>query len=184
MKRLYTKTRQYLHRIRSLCISYTHTKYAERVLYSISFLESFIFPIPPDVLLLPMVFARKAYAFRYALGATLASVLGGSVGYAIGFFFFTSIGQWIIDMYSLQTIYNSAHTWFQQYGVITMLIAGLTPVPYKLATILAGVFVFNFPLFLIASCIARGIRFFVIALLPHITVLKKSKKILVCFFFL
>ena len=179
MKQLYLKIHQYLDRLRSLCISYTHTKYAELVLYSIAFLESFIFPIPPDVMLLPMVFARITYSFRYAFGSTCASVLGGSIGYAIGFFFFSSIGMWIIDMYSLHAIYASAEVWFQTYGVLTMLIAGITPLPYKLATILAGMFHFSFSLFLITSFLGRGMRFFFIALLPyirHTSIFEKIKK--------
>ncbi|MDE7469625.1 MAG: DedA family protein [Desulfovibrionaceae bacterium] len=176
MIHLYTRTREWFHKIRSLCISYTHTQYAELVLYSIAFAESFIFPIPPDIVLIPMVFARKSYAFRYALGTTIASVLGGSIGYGIGFFFFSSLGMWIIDTYSLHAIYESAHMWFEKYGILTMLVAGITPLPYKLATILAGVFTFSFPLFLVTSFIGRGIRFFIIAFLPHVSIVKKIQK--------
>lgn len=174
---MYSTIKTWLITLRNLCISYTHTKYAELILYCVSFIESFIFPIPPDILLLPMSFARPSYSFRYAFGATISSVLGGAIGYAIGFFFFASIGLWIIQIYSLQSIYESAKILFEQYGVITMLIAGITPIPYKLATILAGMFVFNFPLFLITSFIGRGIRFFAIALLPHIADTTLGRKI-------
>lgn len=177
VKKMYIWIQYLFRRLREICISYTHTVYAEPVLYAIAFFESFIFPIPPDILLLPMVFARTSYAFRYAFGATMASVLGGAIGYAIGMFFFSSIGNWIIEVYSLHSVYETARLWFEQYGVLTMLVAGITPIPYKLATILAGMFVFNPMLFIVSSLIGRGMRFFAIAFLPYIAHIPFVKKI-------
>ena len=105
----------------------------------ISFLESSLFPIPPDVMLVPMVLANKAKAFRIALVCTVCSVLGGLLGYAIGYYFFETIGEWVVKTYGLQSGLAAFRAGFEEYGIWIILIKGLTPIPYKLVTIASGV---------------------------------------------
>ena len=131
----------------------------------ISFIESSVFPIPPDTLLIPMVFAKPALAWRYALICTITSVLGGIADYAIGYYLFDTIGQPIIAFYGLDTAFDSFKQRYNDGGVWIVLIAGLTPFPYKVITIASGVTGLNFAVFLLASITARGLRFFIVAAL-------------------
>ena len=131
----------------------------------ISFSESSIFPIPPDVILIPMIIAKRVKAFSYAFICTISSVIGGIVGYLIGFFFFNSIGLLIINYYSLHDQFTNFEKYYQIYGVWIVLGAGFTPFPFKFITIASGFFGFNIFLFTFASLIARGFRFYLIAFL-------------------
>lgn len=131
----------------------------------ISFLESSIFPIPPDVLLVPLILADRRRAFRIAAICSIASVIGGWVGYAIGYSLFEVVGQRIIDLYGLQASFAAFRDTFNEYGLWIILGKGLTPFPYKLITITAGVTHFDFWLFTIASIITRAGRFFLVAVL-------------------
>lgn len=158
--------RHYWNIVKEKILQYTESRFAEPILYGIAFTESFIFPIPPDILLIPMVLLQEKKAWRYALGCTVFSVLGGTIGYAIGAFAMQFVGDYIIHMYNLEALYTSTVVWFQQYGVLAILIAGFTPIPYKLCTVICGVLHFSLPLFIITSCIARGMRFFLLAMLP------------------
>jgi len=126
----------------------------------VSFAESSFFPIPPDVMLIPMVLARPDRAWWIATVCTLSSVLGGVLGYAIGYFLFATVGQVIIDFYHLQAGFESYREMFAEYGLWIILIKGLTPIPYKLITIASGVFKFDFLVFMLASIATRGMRFF------------------------
>jgi membrane protein YqaA with SNARE-associated domain len=134
-------------------------------LFGIAFAEASFFPVPPDALLIPMALARPQRAFWFALICTSGSVLGGALGYAIGFFVFTRLAQPIVDFYHYQAAFAAFQQKFAQYGVWVILIKGLTPIPYKIVTIAAGAASFNFPLFMTASVITRGGRFFLLALL-------------------
>src|SRR6195256_2147465 len=104
----------------------------------LSFPERSIFPIPPEVMLIPMVLANRAKAFRIALVCTVCSVLGGLLGYAIGYYFFETIGDWVVKTYGLQSGLATFRAGFEQYGIWIILIKGLTPIPYKLVTIASG----------------------------------------------
>ena len=125
----------------------------------ISFVESSFFPIPPDVLLLPLCLANRQKAFLYASVCTGASILGGLLGYGIGFYFFDTLGLPIIEFYGAAGKYDLFQEWYRAYGSIMVVVAGFTPIPYKVITISAGVFKFPIIEFLVLSIASRGLRF-------------------------
>ena len=131
----------------------------------ISFAESSFFPIPPDILLIPLCLSAPKRAFRYASLCTAASVSGGMFGYAIGLLFFETVGQQIVNFYNLNGFFETVRGFYAEYTAGAVIIAGFTPIPYKVFTILAGVVQVNFPLFVVASIIGRGGRFFLVAAL-------------------
>ena len=131
----------------------------------VSFAESSFFPIPPDVMLIPMVLANRTKAFRIALVCTVASVLGGLLGYAIGYYFFETLGEWVVRTYGLQQSLEAFRHGFGEYGTWIILIKGLTPIPYKLVTIASGAAHFDLFTFVWASIVTRGLRFFLLAAL-------------------
>ena len=131
----------------------------------VSFLESSFFPIPPDVMLIPMVLANRAKAFVIATVCTVTSVLGGLLGYAIGYYFFETLGEWVVQTYGLQSGLAAFRAGFEQYGIWIILIKGLTPIPYKLVTIASGAAHFDLFTFVWASIVTRGLRFFIVAAL-------------------
>jgi membrane protein YqaA with SNARE-associated domain len=138
-------------------------RHANRSLAVVSFCESSFFPIPPDVMLVPMVLARRDQAYLIASVCTLASLAGGIFGYVIGYFLFDTVGQWLIDVYHLGSRMEGLRLLYEDWGDLVILIAGVTPIPFKLVTIASGFFQFNFLLFVILAAIARGARFFAIA---------------------
>lgn len=144
-------------------------KSSRSILGFISFIESFIFPIPPDVLIIPMTIAKKKEWFRIALIATIFSVLGACLGYLIGFIFFNEIGVRIFELYGVDNTSFLKDKVSSEGGVIAwvtlLAIAGFTPVPFKLLTITSGFVNFNIFYFVIISAITRGSRFFIIAFL-------------------
>jgi len=142
-------------------------KNAKWYLILISFAESSFFPIPPDILLIPMALASKAKALFYAFICTLFSVLGGILGYAIGYFFFNSVGIYIVELYHLENSFNIFEDYYKEFGILIVLGAGITPFPYKFITIASGVFGLNIFLFIIVSIIGRGLRFYLIAILLY-----------------
>ena len=142
-------------------------KNAKWYLSLISFAESSFFPIPPDILLIPMALASKARALFYAFMCTLFSVLGGILGYVIGYFFYNSVGIYIVDFYHLENSFNIFESYYKEFGILIVLGAGITPFPYKFITIASGVFGLNIFLFIIISIIGRGLRFYLIAILLY-----------------
>jgi membrane protein YqaA with SNARE-associated domain len=140
-------------------------RHATSVLAVISFIESSVFPIPPDVLLIPMVLADRARAWRIALVCTVASVLGAMLGYAIGVFLFDQIGRPLLEFYGYSDKFDEFRALYNEWGSWVVFVAGLTPFPYKVITILSGVTRLDLAIFVIASIFARGIRFFVVAAL-------------------
>ncbi len=134
-------------------------------LFAIAFAEASFFPIPPDALLIPLALAKPARALRFAAVATLGSVLGGAFGYLIGYLLFAKLAQPIIHFYHYEAAFAAFQHKFAEYGVAIILIKGLTPIPYKIVTIAAGAAAFNFPVFMAASLVTRGGRFFVEAVL-------------------
>ncbi len=143
-------------------------RYACQSLGIISFCEAIFFPVPPDLLLLPMGLADRAKVFRFALICLLASITGGIVGYGVGHFFMEKIGWTIIHFYHLETQFATLQLWYQKYSVWAIALAGLTPVPYKLCTLSAGAFGLNLPLFILVSFASRGLRFYLIATLLYL----------------
>ena len=137
------------------------------VLSGVSFAESSFFPIPPDVMLIPMILAQRAKAWLIAGVCTIASVIGGFFGYAIGFFLFETIGKWVIDLYGLQGGFAQFQEQFNKWGLWIILIKGMTPIPYKLVTIASGAAHFNLAIFAAASLVTRGLRFYLVATLLY-----------------
>jgi membrane protein YqaA with SNARE-associated domain len=136
---------------------------APTALFWVSFIESSFFPIPPDVMLVPMVLARRLKAWTYASIATIGSVIGGVAGYAIGYFFFEAIGLPILRLYGKDGSFDTFAHWFNEWGVLILIVKGMTPFPYKVLTITAGVTHMPLVPFMLASIVARAMRFYLIA---------------------
>jgi membrane protein YqaA with SNARE-associated domain len=145
-------------------LSWSKHRHAGKYLAVLSFAESSFFPIPPDVMLAPMALARPEKAWRLALLTTVASVLGGMLGYGIGYFMFDSIAPWLQESRYWEK-YLMAENWFQEWGVWAVFIAGFSPIPYKVFTIAAGALQMVFLPFVLASTVGRGARFFLVAML-------------------
>jgi membrane protein YqaA with SNARE-associated domain len=137
------------------------------VLAAIAFIESSVFPIPPDVLLIPMVLAARDRAWRYAAICTIASVLGGMLGYAIGAGLYEGVGKPILEFYGYAEKFGDFTARYNEYGGWIVFIAGVTPFPYKVITIASGVTELDLGTFTVASVLARGLRFFIVAALLY-----------------
>ena len=146
-------------------IKLARTKHAKLVLALTSFFEAIVFPIPPDLILIPMSFANKNLSLLYSTIATASSVLGGTVGYLIGYLLWNEIGDHIISIYGNSNTLNDFSKFYNEYGYIMILIAGITPFPYKIVTIISGAMLLPFWSFVIFSIISRGLRFFSIGIL-------------------
>jgi membrane protein YqaA with SNARE-associated domain len=140
-------------------------RHAVWALGGVSFAESSFFPIPPDVLLVPMVLANRERAYALAAWCTLTSVVGGVLGYAIGLFLYDSVGLWIMSLYGHVDAINAFRQAYTEWGAAIILLKGLTPIPYKIVTIASGFAGYDFFLFILLSAITRGARFFIVATL-------------------
>ena len=138
-------------------------KCAIPVLFFISFIESSFFPIPPDVLLMAICFSRPKRWFQAAMWCTIASVLGGVFGWYIGWGLWEVVGQPIVKFYHGEAIMEQVKNLYTAWGFWAVLIAAITPIPYKVFTIASGVFAFSLPQLIVASVIGRGFRFFLVA---------------------
>jgi membrane protein YqaA with SNARE-associated domain len=138
-------------------------KHASWALAAVSFIESSVFPIPPDVLLIPMVLADRRKAWMLAAIATTSSVAGGFLGYAIGYYLFDALGQPILEFYHVMDKYDALKHSFDEYGAWIIIAKGMTPIPYKLITIASGALHFDLATFTIASVVSRAMRFFLVA---------------------
>jgi membrane protein YqaA with SNARE-associated domain len=154
-----------LRRIYDWCIAAAYKPYAMWLMGAVSFVESSFFPIPPDVMLIPMSLARPQRAWIYAALCTLTSVAGGVLGYAIGALLYDSVGQWLMTLYHLDGKIEAFRKGYDEWGSLIILLKGLTPIPYKLVTITSGFAGYNLGLFIVLSLIARGGRFFLTAFL-------------------
>jgi membrane protein YqaA with SNARE-associated domain len=152
-----------LRRIYDWCVAAADKPYALWILGAVSFAESSFFPVPPDVMLVPMSLARPKKAWLYALVCTVTSVLGGVAGYAIGALLYDSLGQWLIQLYGLGDKVDGFRAAYAEWGALIIIGKGLTPIPYKLVTIVSGLLGYNFFLFMVLSVITRGARFFLLA---------------------
>lgn len=148
-------------------MSLAESRYALWALAAVAFVESSFFPIPPDVLLIPMIIAAPRKAFLFAAIATVASVLGGLFGYFIGYALFDTIGQLILEFYGKAAYFEEFRTRYNEWGAWAVLIAGVTPFPFKVITIASGVTALNLPVFIVASIVARALRFFLVAALLY-----------------
>jgi len=154
LKRLYDKT-----------MALSAHRHALAALAAISFIESSVFPIPPDVLLIPMVLAARDQAWKIAAVCTVASVIGGLAGYGIGYFLFETVGRPIVDFYGYGAKFSAFQETYNEWGAWIVAGAGLTPFPYKVITIASGVTALDPAVFTIASALSRGLRFFLVAAL-------------------
>jgi membrane protein YqaA with SNARE-associated domain len=156
-----------LRRLYDWCIAAASKPYAEWLLGFISFVESSIFPVPPDAMLIPMTLARPERAWRYATVCTLTSVAGGVLGWAIGSLLYDTVGQWVISIYGYGAKAESFREAYREWGAWIIVIKGVTPIPYKIVTITSGLA--NYPLvpFIFLSFISRGMRFYFVAFLIH-----------------
>ena len=139
------------------------SKRAPWALALVSFIESSFFPIPPDVMLIPMILSRREQAWWYASIATVASVVGGLLGYAIGYYFYDTVGLPILKFYGREHALDSFIAFVHTYGVPAVIIKGMTPIPFKVVTIAAGVAKMDLFAFIGASIIARAMRFYLVA---------------------
>jgi membrane protein YqaA with SNARE-associated domain len=144
-------------------IDLSQSAHAPYALAAVAFAESSFFPIPPDVILAPMSLAKPRLAWRYALIATLASVLGGVLGYAIGALLYDTLGRWLIGVYGYGDRVAALRQAYANWGALVILIKGVTPIPFKLVTIVSGLLGYNFGLFVALSVLTRGARFFLLA---------------------
>jgi membrane protein YqaA with SNARE-associated domain len=148
---------------KSRMLALVRSPHAERSLFAISFAESSFFPLPPDLMLGPMAAAEPSKWARYALNCTIASVLGGLAGYAIGYFLFESVGRGIIAVFGYGGKEAALRAFYAEWGAWFIFLKGLTPIPFKLVTIVSGAMQFSLPIFIVAATITRGLRFFAVA---------------------
>jgi membrane protein YqaA with SNARE-associated domain len=144
-------------------ISLAESRHATWALAGIAFAESSFFPLPPDLILLPMSLAEPKKAWFYAGVCTVASVLGAMLGYYIGAALFDTLGHWIIQLYGYGPRIDSLREFYAKWGWAFILVKGLTPIPFKLVTIVSGLLGYNFLLFVLLATITRGARFFILA---------------------
>lgn len=156
-------TRNPIKKVYFWTLHWADTPYALPMLVLLSFAESSFFPVPPDVLLMALCFSTPKKWFKLALWCTAASVLGGILGYYIGWGLYEGVGQRIVDFYHGQPVIDKVQVWYDQYGFWGILVAAVTPIPYKVFTIASGMLHFDFLQFVSASVVGRGFRFFLVA---------------------
>jgi membrane protein YqaA with SNARE-associated domain len=154
-----------IRRLYDWCIAAADKPYATWLMGAVSFVESSFFPIPPDVMLIPMALARPDRAWFYATECTVTSVAGGMLGYVIGAWLYDSVGLWLIQLYGYGNKVEAFREAYAQWGGWIILLKGLTPIPYKIVTIASGFAGYNLLMFVLLSCVARGGRFFLLAFL-------------------
>lgn len=151
-----------LRRLYDWVLHWAETPYGTPALFVLAFAESSFFPVPPDVLLIALSLSLPRKSFRYALVCTIGSVLGGTLGFYLGMQFW-DLAKGIVFRYVDPEGFNMVRTYFLKYEAWAVAVAGFTPIPYKVFTISAGFFRVDFPVFLIASALSRGMRFFLVA---------------------
>lgn len=144
-------------------IRLSETKQAVWALAAIAFIESSVFPLPPDLLLIPMCIAERKKSFVYATICTVSSVMGGLLGYAIGYYAFETWGHKILDFYGLLKGFDDMKARYDEYGGWIILAKGMTPIPFKILTILSGVLHLDLHVFILSSIGARAMRFYLVA---------------------
>lgn len=157
----------WVRRLYDWVLHWAETPYGLPALALLAFAESSFFPLPPDILLIALAVSIPTRAFRYALVATVASVVGGMLGYAIGSVGYDVIGAKIVHAYHGEEVMQKIQLWYTEYGFWGILAAAVTPIPYKVFTIASGVFHFSIGTFLLASIVGRALRFFAVAALIY-----------------
>jgi membrane protein YqaA with SNARE-associated domain len=162
-----TAPRSPLRRLYDWCLGAAHKPHAMWIMSAVAFAESSFFPVPPDVMLIPMSLARPRRAYVMAAWCTVASVLGGLLGYAIGALLYDSVGTWLIHLYGYGDKVEAFREAYARWGALIILLKGLTPIPFKVVTITSGFANYNLGLFILFSVITRGARFMLLAFLLH-----------------
>lgn len=152
-----------LKRLYEWVLHWAETPYGTPALFLLALAESSFFPVPPDVLLMALALGASHKSMRFALVCTAGSLIGGAIGYGIGFYGYEAIGKPIINMYHGQPVMDRVSGLYEQYGFWGVLFAAVTPIPYKVFTISSGFFKFDFPQFMVASIIGRSLRFYIVA---------------------
>ena len=152
-----------IRRLYDWTLSLAETRYALWALAAVAFMESSFFPIPPDLLMIPMILARPNRAFLIATVCLVASVLGGLLGYAIGALAYDTLGAPVLTALGKEAYFDQFTARYNEWGIGVVLTAGVTPFPYKVITILSGATALNRPVFILTSIVARGLRFFIVA---------------------
>ncbi len=156
-------TRNPIRKLYFWTLHWAATRHALPALGILSFAESSFFPVPPDVLLAAICFGEPRRWLRAAFWCSTASVVGGMLGYYIGWALWDTVGRPIVEFYDGQAVMDQVHGWYDEYGFLGVLVAAITPIPYKVFTIASGWFHFDFGQFLLASAIGRSFRFFLVA---------------------
>ncbi len=159
------KSESWLRRAYHWTLAWAEHPSAKVALFFIALIESSFFPIPPDILLIALALGKPEWGLRFAAICTAGSTLGAALGYVIGMLLFASVAQPIIEFYGLMAQFEHAESWFIEYGVAIVLIAGFSPIPFKVITITAGAFGLDFILFMLASLVSRGARFYLVGAL-------------------
>ena len=154
-----------LRRLYDWCIAAAGKPYASWIMGAVSFVESSFFPIPPDVMLIPMSLARPDRAYYYATLCTLTSVAGGVLGYVIGAYLYDSVGLWLMQLYGYGDRIEAFREAYAEWGAFIILLKGMTPIPYKIVTIASGFAAYPLLPFILLSFVARGMRFYLLAFL-------------------
>jgi membrane protein YqaA with SNARE-associated domain len=154
-----------LRRLYDWCIAAAGKPYASWTLGAVSFVESSFFPIPPDVMLIPMSLARPDRAYFYATLCTVTSVAGGVLGYVIGAYLYDSVGLWLMQLYGYGDKIEAFREAYAEWGALIILLKGMTPIPYKIVTIASGFAAYPLVPFILLSFVARGMRFYLLAFL-------------------
>jgi membrane protein YqaA with SNARE-associated domain len=154
-----------LRRLYDWCIAAAGKPYASWIMGAVSFVESSFFPIPPDAMLIPMSLARPDRAYYYATLCTVTSVAGGVLGYFIGAYLYDTVGLWLMQLYGYGDKIDAFKVAYAQWGAWIILLKGMTPIPYKIVTIASGFAAYPLIPFILLSCVARGMRFFLLAFL-------------------
>lgn len=152
-------------RLYDAVLAWSHSRHATAVLFLLAVAESSLFPVPPDVLQIALTLERRSRAFYYAAVSTVGSVVGGILGYAIGWGFWKALEGFFFRHIFSQDVFHRVEVIYQRYDFWAIFIAAFTPIPYKVFTIAAGVFSISLPMFIIASAVGRGGRFFLVAAL-------------------
>jgi len=161
------KRESWLRRCYHWTLSWADHPHAKIALFLIALIESSVFPIPPDILLIALALGRPDHSFRFAAVSTAGSTVGAALGYLVGMALFAAVAMPVINFYGIMPQFEMAQGWFEEYGVAIILIAGFSPIPFKVFTIAAGAFGLPFLLFMLASLVSRGARFYLEAALLH-----------------
>ncbi len=156
-----------LRRLYDWILNWAHTPYGVPALFVLSVAESSFFPIPPDVLLIALCLARRSKAFKFAFWCTAGSVIGGVIGYLLGWALWSSIEPLLIPSVFSVEKFEHVREIYNEYGILWIFVASFTPVPYKIFTIAAGVSKLNLVAFILTSIVGRGARFFLVAYMVH-----------------